>query len=266
MPLSHAFSSLGCTDKSLDEVLMLAGTYALPFVELRGLGGTLDLPAHFAEKFGSPSGLAKHLQGSRVKIVALNTSFKMVGASPADRDSLLKYAPWAEAAGIGWLRVFDGGKTAADTELAQAVETWNWWRELRQKHGWRVDLMIETHDSLFTAAAIQRFLAMAPEAAILWDTHHTWKVGGESPLVTWPAIKSRVVHIHVKDSISVASGRHPYTYVLPGAGEFPAAPILAALAADGFAGPVSLEWEKMWHPYLPPLEEALAAARRCNWW
>ncbi|MGG2474197.1 sugar phosphate isomerase/epimerase family protein, partial [Rhizobium sp. BR5] len=28
--------------------------------------------------------------------------------------------------------------------------------------------------------------------------------------------------------------------------------------------PLSLEWERHWHPELPPLEDALMAAR--NWW
>jgi sugar phosphate isomerase/epimerase len=72
--------------------------------------------------------------------------------------------------------------------------------------------------------------------------------------------------VHVKDSISVPSARHPFTYVLPGDGEFPMAPLLAALRADSFAGPLSLEWEKMWHPYLAPLDDALAIAAARGWW
>jgi hypothetical protein len=38
------------------------------------------------------------------------------------------------------------------------------------------------------------------------------------------------------------------------------------LRADDFAGPVSLEWERMWHPYLPSLDEALTAATASQWW
>ena len=75
-----------------------------------------------------------------------------------------------------------------------------------------------------------------------------------------------VVHVHVKDSVSRPSARHPYTYVLPGDGEFPAAPLFAELRAGGFDGPVSLEWERMWHPYLPPLDEALRVAGARGWW
>lgn len=29
---------------------------------------------------------------------------------------------------------------------------------------------------------------------------------------------------------------------------------------------VSLEWEKLWHPYLAPLDDALTAAAQRQWW
>ena len=72
--------------------------------------------------------------------------------------------------------------------------------------------------------------------------------------------------MHVKDSIPVPSARHPFTYTLPGDGGFPIAPLLGALRADGFSGAVSLEWERMWHPYLPSLDEALVVAAQRGWW
>jgi len=174
--------------------------------------------------------------------------------------------PWAEALGVTWLRVFDGGRLADSAELAEAVATLDWWQNLRRQHGWKAQVMIETHDSLFTAAAIGRLLQARPDAAILWDSHHTWRKGSEDPLKTWTAIRAHVAHIHVKDSINVPSAKHPFTYVLPGDGGFPIAPLLAALKADAYAGLVSFEWEKMWHPYLPPLDQALRVATERAWW
>ena len=66
--------------------------------------------------------------------------------------------------------------------------------------------------------------------------------------------------------MSIPSARHPYTYVLPGTGEMPTGEVLTLLRRDAFRGAVSLEWEKMWHPYLPDLSAALAAARELGWW
>ncbi len=266
MDLVRAFSTLGCPELSLDEAIALAVRHDLGAIELRVLGGTLDLPAYLAAQFGTPAALAKHLRGAPVRVVALDTSLHVIGATPTERATLLDFLPWAEALGVRWLRVFDGGKKADAAEMADAVATLDWWKNLRRERGWQTDLMVETHDSLFTVAAVTRFLDAVPGTAILWDTHHTWKRGGEDPTATWRALRAHIVHVHVKDSISVPSAKHPYTYVPPGLGEFPAAPLFAALRGDNFAGPVSLEWELMWHPYLSPLEDALGVAAERKWW
>lgn len=263
MNYRRAFSTLGCPELSLDAALALAQRHEIDAVELRALGGTTDLPALFAREFGTPAALAAHLAPRAARIVALDTSLKLADATAADWDGLLAFVPWAEALGVRWLRVFDGGQPG--TSLEPMLAALAHWRAHRARGGATVDVMIETHDSLFTAAAVRAFIARAPDAAILWDSHHTWKKGGEDPLVTWAAIRPHVVHVHVKDSISRPSARHPFTYVLPGEGEFPMAPLRHVLARE-FAGVVSLEWEKQWHPYLPPLEEALRVARERGWW
>jgi sugar phosphate isomerase/epimerase len=264
--LRRAFSSLGCPEFTLDAALALAEKHGLDGFELRALGGTIDLPGYLAAQFGSPAALAEKLGEAAGKILAFDTSLKLIGSTPAERSGFLEFLPWAEALGVPRLRVFDGGSVLSDDALAEAAETVRWWQALRRERGWRADLMVETHDTLSTAAAIRRFALAAPGCAVLWDSQHTWLKGGEDPLVTWPAIREFVVHVHVKDSIDVPSARHAWTYVLPGAGRFPIAPLLAALRADDFAGPVSLEWERMWHPYLPSLDEALTAATASQWW
>ena len=265
MPYTRVISTLGCPELSLDAVGALARRHGLGAIELRGLAGTMDLPAHFAATYGTPGKLAGQWRPAGVSIAALSTSLKAVGGTTADREAFLQFIPWAEALGVRWLRVFDGGKSAEAGELADAAATVQWWRELRAKKGWKTDIMIETHDSLLTGAAVRQFLAVAPGTAIRWDSHHTWKKGGEDPVATWRAIKGEVVSIDVKDSVSRPSARHAWTYVLPGDGEFPMAPLRTVLGAE-YAGPMSLEWEKLWHPYLPSLDEALAAAARNGWW
>jgi sugar phosphate isomerase/epimerase len=264
--LRRAFSSLGCPEFTLDAAFALAKKYRLDGFELRALGGTIDLPGYLAAQFGSPAALAEKLGEAAGKILAFDTSLKLIGSTPAEREKFLEFLPWAEALGVPRLRVFDGGSVLSDDALAEAAETVRWWQALRRERGWQVDLMVETHDSLCDSAAIQRFALAVPACAVLWDSHHTWLKGGEDPLVTWPAIRDLVVHVHVKDSIAVPSAKHPWTYVLPGAGRFPIAPLIEALRADEFAGPVSLEWERMWHPYLPSLDEALTAATKNRWW
>jgi sugar phosphate isomerase/epimerase len=265
MSYAQAFSTLGCPDLTLEETLALAERHGIDAVELRALGGTMELPAYLKNKYGTPAALAEKLRGWRVNILGLSTSMHVIGGQPGEREKFLEFVPWAEAVGARWLRIFDSDKALDADEFAQAVGTMRWWREQRAAGGWQVDVMVETHGGMTTTGTIQQFLAAVPGAAILWDTHHTWKKGGEDPLATWRAIQASVVHVHVKDSISVPSARHPYTFVLPGEGEFPMAP-LAAVLRNEFAGAVSLEWEKAWHPSLPPLDEALRVAAARAWW
>lgn len=266
MGLLRCFSTLGCPELGLEEACALAARHGLPAIELRALGGGVDLAGYFARVFGTPERLGAWVAGQSVRVVAVDASLKLIGGIETDRAQLAGLGPWAEALGVRWLRVFDGGKTLDAAELADARATLAWWSELRTRHGWHAQLMIETHDSLVTGEALAQFLAAVPEATILWDAHHTWRKGGEDPLVTWPMLRGRVAHVHVKDSIPLPSARHPFTYVLPGDGGFPVRPLLDLLEREGFAGPVSLEWEKVWHPYLLPLEAALRVATERRWW
>jgi sugar phosphate isomerase/epimerase len=265
MPYTRAISSLGWPEGTLDDMVTLARRHHLDALELRALENTVDLPQLFTQRYGTPAALAAKLHGVPVRVLALDTSVRLLDRATIDREKLLTFVPWAEALGVRWLRVFDGGKTADDAELAHAAGTLRWWQTLRREQRWKVDLMVETHDALTTTPALQRFLAAAPGARLLWDTHHTWQKGGEDPLVTWNALHTNVVHVHVKDSTSTPSPRHPFTYVLPGEGEFPAAPLFQLLGAE-FDGAVCLEWEKLWHSYLPELDDALHAASAHHWW
>ena len=264
---TRTFSTLGCGELPLDGVIQLARRHGITQLELRALGGTVDLPAYFSKMFGSPAQLAATLGAEDMRVVALDTSFRVIDSTLADREKLLEFVPWAEALGVRWLRAFDGGSTLDEAALTAAAESLRWWREERRKRGASVDLMIETHDTLFTAEKLTRFVAAMPEdsAWFLWDTHHTWKKGGEGPLVTWRAIRSRVVHVHVKDSVSAPTEKTGFRYVLPGEGEFPMVSLRPVLAQE-FSGPVSLEWEKLWIPQLAPLDEVLSNAAQRGWW
>ena len=265
MPLRRALSTLGCPDLSLDRVLALASSHGIEAVELRTLEGTTDLPALFAR--AGEASLRQIVERRReVQVLSLATSLKLVDPKDADRAAFLSFVPWAERMGVPWLRVFDGGEATDPDTVGKALDTLRWWRQLRGEKRWKVDIMVETHDGLVTEGTVGRFCDEAGGAAILWDAHNTWRRTGVDPLEVWPRISEHVVHIHVKDSVSRASDGLPYTYVLPGEGEFPMWRLKDELLRCGYPNRVSLEWERQWHPALPPLEQALQAAAEHGWW
>src|SRR4051812_37313941 len=125
----RCFSSLGCPDLALDETLALAAKHGIGAVELRSLGGTVELAAYFADKFGTPEKLSARVRASGVRVVALNASMHLADATAGEREQLAAFGPWADALGARWLRVFDG-KNADSTGLVAALEALRWWREL----------------------------------------------------------------------------------------------------------------------------------------
>jgi sugar phosphate isomerase/epimerase len=259
--LGWCFSTLGCPELDLPAIARLARRHGIFQVELRTLSERTDLPNLFAAEYGTPSVLRAWLAQQGLRVVALDSSAKLIGCPPDARQELLDFARWAQGLGVPALRVFDGGAfqpRLADRDRGEALDFLHWWADEKRAHRWQVDLIVETHDALCNAAACLD-LAEAAEGGLhlLWDAHHTWRKGGEDPLHTWQAIRPHVRHIHFKDSIGRPSARHPFTYTPLGEGEFALQPLLDQIRHDRFTGPVSLEWERKWHPYLAPLDDAL---------
>jgi sugar phosphate isomerase/epimerase len=262
----RCFSTLGCPELDLDGVVALALSRRIESVELRALNGTIDLIAQFTRAFGSPAELKAWAARGPIRVAMIGTSFRLHGNGAADRDALLALVGWAEALGTRWLRVFDGCKSGDAGEIADAVAMLAWWAGERRRRGFVVDLATETHDATADPVALRTFLTAAPECRILWDAHHTWRRGGEMPGDTWLYLKPHVVHVHFKDSATTPGVGEGYAYVPPGDGEFPLGALVDQLAADGYAGALCLEWERMWHPALAPIETALDRLDRFPWW
>jgi len=265
--LNWTFSTLGCPELSLEEITVLAKRFNLGQVELRAISDRMDLPVLFAEHYQTPKALRQWLQEHRMEICSLDSSAKLAGCTPEAKAELLQFAEWADALGVPGIRVFDGGQFSPqleETYKEEATGFLSWWNTEKERHAWKVDLIIETHDALCTAAnCLDLAEAATGPVWILWDAHHTWRKAGEDPMQTWASIKPMVRHIHFKDSIDKPSARHPFTYTHLGEGEFPLEALFRQLAQDSFSGPVSLEWERKWHPYLDPLDQAL---EKLNGW
>lgn len=269
--LTWCFSTLGCHKEDLAGIAAIAHRHEISTIELRGVAGRFDMVDYLASAGYTPSGLAAWFQSAALSLASLDASGKLLGATDAHRAELLAFAPWADALGAPGIRIFDGGRfedEPTDEELGEGARLLDWWEDQKRLHGWSVDLFIETHDALCLTERLQRFVALsAAPVHLIWDTHHTWKRGREDPLDTWEALAPLVRHVHLKDSLAkpTPNGSHPYTLVNLGDGEFPFDPILERLQADRFRGPVSLEWERAWHPYLDPIDaplERLARWRR----
>ena len=167
------------------------------------------------------------------------------------------------------IRVFGGGSMSerlSDSDMQTAVDNLRWWKQQREQHQWKTDIALETHGGFSSGERCLRLQELfGGPLAVIWDTHHTWKLGDESATQTWDQLAAMIQHIHIKDSVSVPSERHPYSYCLLGKGEFPADDVFKVLHDNNYNGIVSLEWERKWHPYLDDLGTALQSLETSGW-
>jgi sugar phosphate isomerase/epimerase len=151
----RSFSTLGCPALGLVEACEVARAHGISAIELRALGGSIDLPAYFSGRGDSAASISDAAAG--VRIVAFGTSLRLADGTDEDRMKFLEHVPWAEAIGVPRLRVFDGGSISDGSSVDRAAEAAEWWRALRAERGWRTDILVETHDSLLNAAEILSF-------------------------------------------------------------------------------------------------------------
>ncbi len=268
--IKWGISTLGCHELDLPAICRLAEEHEIHFLEIRSLANSLNLADYLDRTYRDyPGAIQRLLDQYRQTIVALNSGFSLIEADEAAREELLAFAGWAERLGVPFIRVFGGGSMSqphSKSDLAAAAGNLRWWKQQREAHRWTTQIALETHGGFSSSdRCLQLQEAFGNPLDIIWDTHHTWKLGNESAEQTWEKIASMVRHVHIKDSISVPSERHPYSYCLPGQGEFPSENVFNLLSAHGYHGVVSLEWERKWHPYLPDLGTALTTLANSNW-
>ena len=268
--MKWGISTLGCHELDLTAVCQLAATHRVRHLEIRSLADCLRLPEYLDANYpADAASVQKTLDQYRQSIIALNSGFSLISAGDKDRDELLEFARWADLLGVPFVRVFGGGDMntpLSQSDLQTAVHHLQWWKRQREQNNWRTQIALETHGGFSSGKrCCQLAEAFGSPTEIIWDTHHTWKLGQESFQQTWDQLGPMVRHVHVKDSVSVPSARHPYSDVLPGKGEFPFFEACTVLHENNYDGVVSLEWERKWHPYLSDLETALVALDDSGW-
>jgi len=267
--LAWGISTLGCAELSLPQICELLSKFGLRGLEIRAVDGRMDLPQWAADAGWPPNRASALLAKYDIQFRVAGSSFKLVGNDEKSRAELVAFCGWADSWGARYVRVFGGGawgEALTEADYGRAARTIAWWRQKRRERGWRVELLLETHDAFSASGPCRELLArLRRPIGIIWDSHHTWRLGGESPRESWSQLSEWIRHVHIKDSIAKPSARHPYTYVLPGDGETPLGEIVEQLREHHFTGTVSLEWERLWHPYLPPLREALTRLQAQSW-
>lgn len=252
-----AYSTLGSPNWTWDEILDGARRYGYAGIELRLCAGEIDLIK--AEPFatGQYAALRAQMAAQGVSVACLGSSCRLHEApeKPEQMAHARAYIELAAALGAPYVRVFPD-RLPPDRPQEESFQLIAAGLDELAAYGasYGVSVLVETHGDLIASHLVTAVMSRVthPCAGLLWDAHHTWRFGGETPSYTWSQVAQWVRHLHLKDSRTTDSG---YRYTLFGEGEYPAAELLGLLA--GYDGWIALEHELKWHPDLEPPEVAL---------
>ena len=258
-----SFSTLGCPDWSLDQIIEFAAKHHYNGIEVRGIQREMDLTKYPA--FSSATNRQAYLKkmgDQGLHFVDLGSSATMHFADPIERKKNLdegkRFIDLAQQLDCPFVRVFpnnlpkDQDKAATMDLIAQGI------KELADyAKGSKVTVLMETHGDLVKAVDIEQLMQNVnhPHAGLVWDIANMWTITKEPPAEVYPRLKKFIRHTHIKDA-KLNADKLEYTFM--GKGDVPIFEAIDILSKDGYAGYYSFEWEKLWHPEIAAPELAIA--------
>lgn len=252
--MNLCFSTLGCTERNLDDIFELCTRFEIQMLEIRGIGGILDnrlIPDFSADRIAETVNCFKN---AGVKPLILGTS-----CSFHEKENFENAVNEGKAAvhtaselGAKGIRVFGNNLGDNPVESTQRVID-GISRLCRYADEADVDILLEVHGDFNTVEALMpvaNALGNKKHFGLIWDICHTQKTYGENWREFYDAFRPIIRHVHIKD---IKGDK----LVLCGDGEIPIKQIASRMLSDGYSGAFSLEWEKKWHPELAGIEEAL---------
>ena len=247
------FSTLGCHDLPLSEILKLAQKYHVSAIEVRGIDIEMsnELISDFSEQQAEAT--ISSFKQSGVYPLSLGTSCKFHDASIVEKNIRKAETEIDIAQRIGFkaIRVF--GNNIIDPEdecIKRVADALNQVCAYAKTKG--IEVYLEVHGDFNTVERLNALIEQIhhDNFGLIWDVYHTHSVYGKQWKVFYEAMKKWIVHVHIKDSVGKK-------LTLPGEGELEIVTIINHMINDGYTGWFSLEWERKWEPELPLLDTAL---------
>jgi sugar phosphate isomerase/epimerase len=259
--LKLAFSTLGCPEWSLEQVAAAARKLGYQAIELRALGGQINLLERPELQPQTVGQTRAFLQEQNLPVCCVDTSCSFDAVDEETRQEnieiALRHCEPARALGAPLVRVFPNeippGATREETRDRIAMSL----REVARRAPPEVRVCLETHGDFALGSAAAEIIGLAdhPNLGIIWDAANSF-AAGDAVEETALAVAPYLQHVHLRDARPV-SGQNVWQPVLAGRGRVPLGQVIEWLRAMGYDGYISFEWEKYWHPEIEEPEVAL---------
>jgi sugar phosphate isomerase/epimerase len=256
-----AFSTLGCPDWTLQQIINFAAEHGYTGIELRGLQRQMDLTKcnEFAQ---NRKATLKLMKDKKLQFVNLGSSCSLHFTEGEERQKNLTegkaFIDLSKELNCSFIRVFPNKLPKEQDKNATMALIAKGLIELGEyAKGKNVKVLMETHGDLVWSQDIEKIMkdATHPNVGLVWDIANMWTITKEPVTEVYSRLKKYIHHTHIKDA-KLVDGTVQYTRL--GKGEVPIFDALDLLSKGGYKGYYSFEWEKMWHPELEEPETAFA--------
>jgi sugar phosphate isomerase/epimerase len=256
-----AFSTLGCPDWSLKQIVNCSVENGYKGFEIRGLAGEMDLPKCLEfNKINLPASL-RSIKDNDLKIINLGSSVNLHFAKEDKRKSNLedakRFIDLAVQLECPFVRVFPDDlppdqsvEQTLDLIISGLVTLGEYAK------GSKVTILLESHGKVVYKDMLLKIMSEAnhPKVGLIWDFFNMWVVTKESPMEVFDTLGKYIKHVHIKDARLIDNKP---AYCLIGEGVAPLEETMNSLKNNQYKGYYSFEWEKKWHPEIQDPEIAL---------
>ena len=226
-----SFSTLACPNYSWTDIYTMAKDLGFDGIEVRELSSENSRSPFSPDKCEET---AQKLKSLKIEIPCLSTGscLKFADKREENKKEIETYIDVAKKVGAPYIRVLADREPAPNGEVDDKMieDEINELVPYAEKQG--ITMLIETNGVYSNTERLRDLLnnLKTDYVAALWDTHHTYRYGGESPEKTLQNLGAYIKYIHIKDSV-VEDGKT--VYKMMGEGDMPIDDIINSLKSLG---------------------------------
>ena len=200
-----SFSTLACPDFEWSDIYAMAKDFKFDGIEVRGIGRETSAPKAAPFSPARLSDTIAKLKSLRLEIPCLTSGacIKFPEKADANRAEIIEYAKLAQKLVTPYVRILAdlNPMPADDIDDDMIAETLRSLVPVAEEYN--VTFLVETNGVYSDTARLARLLdsVKSRKIAALWDMHHPYRYGGESPETTVANLGEYIKFIQVKDSV-----------------------------------------------------------------